>query len=106
MKIGIVIYSGDSEAVWNAFRLANFALATGDAVTIFLLGKGVEFRSLDKGVFNITEQVQAFIKNNGKIMACGTCLEIHGLGPSELYSVARLNDLYDIVKASDRLVTF
>ena len=30
MKIGIVIYSDDSETVWNAFRFGNFALAMGD----------------------------------------------------------------------------
>jgi len=26
--------------VWNAFRLGKFALAQGDAVNVFLLGKG------------------------------------------------------------------
>ncbi|WP_197530224.1 hypothetical protein [Deferribacter desulfuricans] len=26
MKLGIVIYSDDSEVVWNAFRLGNFAV--------------------------------------------------------------------------------
>ena len=26
MKVGIVIYSKDSETVWNAFRFANFTL--------------------------------------------------------------------------------
>lgn len=26
MKLGIVIYSNDSETVWNAFRFGNFAI--------------------------------------------------------------------------------
>ena len=106
MKIGIVIYSNDPETVWNAFRFGNFALAMDDEVKIFLLGKSVGFESLDRDVFKVTEQLQTFINNGGKVFACGTCLEIHGLQPSETYTVATLNDLYEIVKESDKIVTF
>ena len=106
MKLGIVIYSSDPETVWNAFRLGNFALAMGDEVAIFLLGKGVEYESLGTDIFNITEQVQPFINNNGRILACGTCLEIRGLKPSKVYTVGTLKDIHEIVKKSDRIVTF
>ncbi|RCV63580.1 uncharacterized protein involved in oxidation of intracellular sulfur [Methanophagales archaeon] len=41
MKLGIVIYSDDSETVWNAFRLGNFALNEGDEVKVFLLARGM-----------------------------------------------------------------
>jgi uncharacterized protein involved in oxidation of intracellular sulfur len=34
MKIGIVVYSNDSETVWNAFRFANFALKEGDEINV------------------------------------------------------------------------
>ena len=40
-SIGIVIYSNDTETVWNALRLANYSKNQGDTVSIFLLGKGV-----------------------------------------------------------------
>ena len=106
MKLGIVIYSNDPETVWNAFRFGNFALSMGNEVKIFLLGKGVEFESLNRDVFQVTEQLQTFINNGGKIFACGTCLEIHELKPSEIYTVATLNDLYEIVTESDKIVTF
>ena len=106
MKIGIVIYSNDPETMWNAFRFGNFALAMGDKVKVFLLGKGVECASLDRDIFNVTEQSQTFINNGGKIFACGTCLEIHQLEASENYAVSTLNDIYEIVKESDRVVTF
>jgi sulfur relay (sulfurtransferase) complex TusBCD TusD component (DsrE family) len=46
MNLGIVIYSTDPEAVWNAFRLGNYALKQGDTVKVFLLAKGVECRRL------------------------------------------------------------
>jgi uncharacterized protein involved in oxidation of intracellular sulfur len=42
MKLGIIIYSNDSETVWNAFHLGNFSLKQRDEVNVFLLGKGVE----------------------------------------------------------------
>ena len=106
MKVGIVVYSDDSETVWSAFRFGNFALAMDDAVKVFLIGKGVELESLDTDKFKVTEQMQAFVNGGGKILACGTCLEIHQLGASEMYSVAKLKDMYEIVEESDKIVTF
>ena len=106
MKLGVVIYSNDSETVWNAFRFSNFALAMGDEVRVFLLGKGVESESLDRGEFKVTEQIETFSKNGGKIFACGTCLEIRQLKPSGAYTVSTLKDIYEIVKESDKIVTF
>ena len=106
MKIGIVVYSNDSETVWNAFRFANFASAMGDEITVFLLGKGVESESLDIDKFNVTEQQQIFVNDGGKIFACGTCLKIRQLKASEMYTVATLNALYEIVTESDRIITF
>jgi len=106
MKIGVVIYSGDAETVWNAFRFANFARANGDEVTAFMLGKGVDFESKGTPKFNVKEQWQTFIGNGGKIYACGTCLEIHQLKPSKTFTVGTLSNLYEIVKTNDRVVTF
>ena len=106
MNIGVIIYSGDSETVWNAFRFANFALKKGDQVKLFLIGKGVESDSFDKEMFNITEQLKLFVDGGGKIFACGTCLRIHQYQPPEFYVVATLDDLYEMAKGSDKLVTF
>ena len=106
MKVGIVVYSDDSETVWNAFRFGNFALAMGDEIKVFLMGKGVETESLDTDKFNVTEQLQAFVNTGGKIFACGTCLEIHQLEASDMYTVATMNGIYEIVRESDRIITF
>jgi uncharacterized protein involved in oxidation of intracellular sulfur len=106
MKTGIVIYSNDSETVWNAFRLANFTAAMNNDVSVFILGKGVELENLDTETFKIKEQVQEFLNSEGKIFTCGTCLEIHKLKAPENSVVATLKDLYDIIEQSDRLITF
>jgi len=106
MRLGIIIYSTDSETVWNAFRLGNFALKEGDEVKAFLLAKGVECESLDTEQFKITEQMHSFVDNGGKILACGTCLKIRGSQGSEMCPLSTMKDLYKMVKESDRVVTF
>ncbi|MFC1992199.1 DsrE family protein [Chloroflexota bacterium] len=106
MNLGIVIYSDDSETVWNAFRFGTFALSENDEVKVFLIGKGVMVESLDMDMFKVTEQLQRFVNSGGKIFACGTCLEVHQLEAPETFKVSKLGDLYEIVKESDRIVTF
>ena|SRR3989338_3082466 len=106
MKLGIVIYSADSETIWNAFRLANFALKEKDLVKVFLLAKGVECDTLDTAQFKVTEQMQSFVEGGGKILACGTCLKIRQKGESELCPLSTMKDLYELVKESDRVLTF
>lgn len=106
MKLGIIIYSSDPETVWNAFRFGNFALKSGDEVKIFLLAKGVECESLDTDKFKVTEQINLFAKDGGKIFACGTCLKIRGSQGSEVCPMSTMKDLYEIVKESDKIVTF
>jgi len=106
MKLGIVIYSDDSETVWNAFRLGNFALKEGDEVKVFLLAKGVECESLDTDKFKVTEQMHALLGNNGEILACGTCLTIRHSEGTEMCPMSTMKDLYEIVKECDKILTF
>ena len=106
MKLGIVIYAGDSETVWNAFRFANFARSQKDEVNVFLLGKGVESESLDTEKFKVTEQMKSYVDNDGKIFACGSCLKIRNSGGSEICPLSTMKELYVIIKESDKIVTF
>jgi uncharacterized protein involved in oxidation of intracellular sulfur len=106
MKLGVVIYSNDSESVWNAFRFGNFALSAGDEVQVFLLAKGVECESLDTERFVVTEQMRTFIANGGCILACGSCLKIRQSEGSETCPLSTMKDLYDIVTESDKVITF
>ena len=106
IKIGIVISSTDAETVWNAFRFAAFALKKGDSVKVFLLAKGVDCQKLDSKDFNITEQMQAVVNAGGKIMACGTCLKLRQSEGTELCPLSTMQDMYDIIRESDRVLTF
>lgn len=106
MKIGIIIYSNDSETVWNAIRFGNFALNEGDEVKVFLLGKGVECESIDTDKFKVTEQIQTLVDNGGEILACGSCLKIRQSGGSELCPMSTMADLHEVVNSCDKVLTF
>jgi len=106
MKLGIIIYSNDSETVWNAFRLGVFALKQGESIKTFLLAKGVESENLNDEKFNVLEQMQLFINEGGEIMACGTCLKIRNSEGSEMCPLSTMNDLYEMIKDSDKVVSF
>ncbi len=106
MKLGIVLYTADSETAWNAFRLALFALKQGDRVRVFLLAKGVECEQLDTGRFKVTDEMREFLTQGGEILACGTCLKLRQAEGSELCPVSTMKDLYELVRDSDRVLTF
>jgi uncharacterized protein involved in oxidation of intracellular sulfur len=106
MKLGIVIYSTDAETVWNAFRFGAFALKQGDSVKVFLLAKGVDCEKLNTKDFNVTGQMQTFVDAGGKILACGTCLKLRQSEGTALCPISTMKDMYDIVKESDKVLTF
>jgi uncharacterized protein involved in oxidation of intracellular sulfur len=105
-KLGIVITENDPETVFNVFRLANFALNQKEDVSIFLLGKGVDLEGIQDTKFKVREQAETFLKSGGKIMACGTCLKMRNSEGSALCPISTLGDLYELIKNSDRVLTF
>jgi len=106
LKIGIVISTTDAETVWNALRLANYALEENDTVSIFLLGKGVEIFSISDKKYDVQELLDDFTGNGGKIQACGTCMRSRNMEESKVCPVSSLSDLYDLIRKSDRVLTF
>ena len=106
MNIGMVISTNDNETCWNALRYANFCLSQGDEVKIFFVGKGVEYQGKSTGEFNTVEQVGKFLENRGKIYACGSCIKTRGQAGSEVCPISTMQDMYDIVKESDKVITF
>lgn len=105
MKLGIVIYSTDAEAIWNAFRLGVFALKQGDKVKAFLLAKGVECEWHVAEPFNVKKMMQTFVDECGEILACGTCLKLRNSQGNELCPLSTMRDLYEIIRDSDKVIT-
>jgi uncharacterized protein involved in oxidation of intracellular sulfur len=106
MKIGIIISSNDAETCWNALRYANFTLSQHDEVKVFFMGKGVEYQKISTDKFNTVQQADKFLQSNGKIYACGTCIKSREQEGSQMCPISTMRDMYEIIKESDKIVTF
>lgn len=111
MKIAVVIYSNDSETVWNAFRFAAAALAYDNPVTVFLLGKGVEAMTLSTLKYDILEQVGLFRDHGGAVLGCGVCCEnrkeeMPFLQQELQCEMGSMQDLYGLIAGADKVVSF
>jgi len=106
MKIGVIVSSDDAETCWNALRYANFCLGQKDEVKVFFMGKGVEYQKISTEKFSTIDQAEKFIKAGGKVYACGTCIKSREQESSEMCPISTMKDMYEIVKESDRTVTF
>ena len=106
MKFGIVITQTDPESVFNALRLALYSLQQGDEVRIFLSGQGVEIDRIEDAKFDVKGQAQKVLNAGGQFLACGTCLKLRQSAGSEICPLSTLKDLYEIVRDSDKVLTF
>lgn len=106
MKLGIIICSNDPETAWNAFRLGVFSLKQGDAVSVFLLGKGVEAESLGGGKFDVIGQMRSLAEAGGSILACGTCLKIRQSEGSDICPMSTMQDLHALIRDADKVLSF
>lgn len=106
MKLAIVIYSNDAETAWNAFRFGLFSRKQGDAVSVFLLGKGVEAESLESDKFDVVGQMRSFSEAGGSILACGTCLKLRQIEGLDICPVSTMHDLHALIRDSDKVLSF
>ena len=105
MKLGIIVNTKDPESAWNALRLSNEALNSGNEVSTFLLGPGVEIPNIKDKTFDVGGILKKFLNSGGNLLACGTCL---GLRHQEagVCSVSTMSELVEMISDSDKVVTF
>ena len=60
MQVLFIISSDDAETVYNAMRLANTGVKKGDAVSVFMLGKGVLYEGIGDETFPVSAEVERF----------------------------------------------
>ena len=104
VKIGMIITRADPETVFNALRLALYALEQGDEVRIFLSGRGVEIDRIDDPQFDVKALAQKVLGAGGQFLACGACLRLRNSKGSEVCPLSTLKDQYEVVRDSERLV--
>ncbi len=105
MKLALVLYSTDAETLWNAFRLGIFARQAGDKVQVFLLARGVEAEQHATPPYDVKAKMQEFVTAGGEILACGTCLEARHRDGNALCPLSTMQDLYNMIRAADKVVT-
>ncbi|OIO36540.1 MAG: sulfur reduction protein DsrE [Candidatus Omnitrophica bacterium CG1_02_44_16] len=104
--MGVIISSNDAETCWNALRYANFCIGQKDEVEVFLTGKGVEYQKISIDKFNTIEQAEKFLQGGGRILACGICIKSRDQKGTVMCPINTMKDMYEIVRDSDRVVTF
>jgi uncharacterized protein involved in oxidation of intracellular sulfur len=50
--------------------------------------------------------MKKFIATKGEIFACGNCLKIRNSSGTELCPLLTMNDLYEMIKEADKVITF
>lgn len=111
MHIAIIIYTNDSESVWNAFRFANTSLAYENRVDVFLLGKGVEAATVSTLNHDVQEQIELFRASGGTMIGCGVCCEsrkdeLPFLQEGLKCDMGSMQQLYSLVAEADKVLTF
>ncbi len=105
MKLCIIINTKCPESSWNALRLSNEALNSGNEVSVFLLGTGVEIPTIKDKAFDVDGMLKKFVSSGGNLLACGSCLELRhqeaGVCP-----ISTMSQLVEVISNSDKVVTF
>jgi len=73
---------------------------------VFLTGKGVEYQKISIDKFNTIEQAEKFLQGGGRILACGICIKSRDQKGTVMCPINTMKDMYEIVRDSDRVVTF
>ena len=106
MRLSIILSTKHVETNWNALRLANLTLSKGNTVSVFLVGEGVEYGKNSSDQFDIKKQIGKFLGSGGEIAACGTCMAIREQKSGKECPAGGIEDLYNLIADSDKVVTF
>jgi len=101
----MIITQTDAETVFNGLRLALYSLEQGDEVRIFLSGRGVEIDRIEAPTVDVKGQAQKALDAGGQFLACGACLKLRDSEGSEVCPLSTLQDQYEILRDSDRLIS-
>ena len=106
MQYLLVVNSGETETVWNAFRFGSAALSRGHSVNAFLLGPAVEIEGIGDESFDVQKLLLRFDELGGVALSCGTCLRIRKLDAGALCPMSTMDDLVRLTEEADRVLTF
>ena len=106
MKFGIIIETNEPEKAWNGVRFANASLKQGHEVKIFLMSAGVEIESITDVKFNAKNEIDTFVKHDGIVLACGTCIKSRNSGSTDVCPLSTMNDCIKMDEWAERVINF
>ena len=56
--------------------------------------------------FNVKQQIKKYVEMGGEIYACGTCMKSRDMESTNTCPISSMDDLYTIIKESDKVLTF
>lgn len=106
-------YDG-TDVTWNGLRLAQQLSSQEADLRIFLMNDSVDLaREITKppeGYFNLGEMLKELISKGVPVKVCGTCKARCGVHKGEPYfdgaQEAKISELAEWVKKSDKIITF
>jgi sulfur relay (sulfurtransferase) complex TusBCD TusD component (DsrE family) len=106
MKIGIILETNEPEKAWNGIRFANTAINQGHEVKLFLMSAGVEAEGITHAKYNVQQQLQDFVDNQGTVLACGTCIKGRNQSESDICPISTMIDCLNMVEWAEKVITF
>ena len=106
-------YDG-TDVTWNGLRLAQQLVDGETDLRIFLMNDSVDLaREITKppeGYFDLGEMLKELVSKGVPLKVCGTCKVRCGIHKGEPYFVgaqeAKISELAEWVKESDKIITF
>ena len=102
-----------NDKAWNALRLAGELLNQDVKVKIFLLEDGVDVGKENQAAkgkeYNLEELAKKLLAKDVPFVARSTCLNVCGISKEKLIDgvvEGRMSDLANLVKESDKVLTF
>lgn len=104
-----------TDVTWNALRLADKLLDTGQEVRLFLMNDAVDLArdacTAPEGYDqNLTAMLKALIARGVTVKVCGTCMARCGIHKNQPYfegaMTATMPELAEWIIESDRVLTF
>nr|WP_238938026.1 DsrE family protein [Anaerobacillus isosaccharinicus] len=96
----------EAEKAWNAFRFANACLGREHDLRVFLMGEAVECEQVTHEKYNVANELNKYLENDGTLFACGTCIISRKLENQRVCPISTMNDCVDLVEWADKVVTF
>lgn len=104
-----------TERTYNGLRLAMNLLKKSEGLdlTVFLMGDAVSAakagQQTPNGYYNLERILAAIVKQSGKVLLCGTCMDARAIKETEVVEGCRRSTLDALTEAtliSDRILVF